>query len=159
MPEKPTGEEVWPDFLGGESSGLDRLRRGFEDVPTSARCKRCKSPFGGLGGVISRKVLGFEPSNKNPNICNHCEKFARKNPGGAEIELTMLFADVRGSTSLAEKMSPSEFSQLLNRFYGVANNIMVKTDALIDKLVGDEVIGLYVPGLAGPHHARMAVQA
>src|SRR5262249_55990662 len=101
----------------------------------------------------------FKRSNKNPNVCNHCEQFALKNPGGAEIELSMLFADVRGSTSLAEKMSPSEFSQLLNRFYRVANKVFVRTDAMIDKLVGDEVIGLYIPGLAGKDHARLAIQA
>jgi adenylate cyclase len=159
MAQKQTAEQVWREFLTGESSGLDRIRKLFRFLPTDPRCKMCNSPFAGLGGVISRKVLGFERSNKNPNICNHCETFARKNPGGAEVELSMLFADVRGSTSLAEKMSASEFSQLLNRFYGVANKIFVKTDALIDKLVGDEVIGLYIPGLAGPNHARLAIQA
>lgn len=67
--------------------------------------------------------------------------------------------DVRGSTTLAESMRPTDFSQLMNRFYAVATDVMVKTDALIDKLVGDEVIGLYLPGWAGPNHARLAVKA
>lgn len=82
-----------------------------------------------------------------------------RHQGGAEIELTMLFADVRGSTILAEQMSASDFSQLMKRFYVVATEVLVKTDALIDKLVGDEVIGLFIPGYAGPEHARQAVQA
>lgn len=56
-------------------------------------------------------------------------------------------------------MSPSKFSQLMNRFYAVTTDVMVKTDALIDKLVGDEVIGLYLPGWAGPEHAGLAVRA
>jgi len=56
-------------------------------------------------------------------------------------------------------MSPFEFSQLMNRFYAVATDVMVKTDALIDKLVGDEVIGLYLPGWAGSEHASLAVRA
>jgi adenylate cyclase len=56
-------------------------------------------------------------------------------------------------------MSPSQFSQLLNRFYAVTTEVMVKSDALIDKLVGDEVIGLYLPGWAGSNHAALAVQA
>jgi len=80
-------------------------------------------------------------------------------PGGAEIELTMLFADARGSTALAENMSASEFTRLMNRFYDVATDVLVKTDALIDKLVGDEVIGLYVPGYAGPDHPQKAIKA
>ena len=80
-------------------------------------------------------------------------------PGGAEIELSFFFADVRGSTSLAETMSPVEFSQLMNRFYDVATDVLIRTDAFVDKLVGDEVIGLYIPGYAGRHHARKALQA
>jgi adenylate cyclase len=82
-----------------------------------------------------------------------------RHQGGAEIELTMLFADVRGSTLLAEQMNASDFSRLMKRFYVVATEVLVKTDALIDKLVGDEVIGLFIPGYAGPEHARQAVQA
>jgi adenylate cyclase len=73
--------------------------------------------------------------------------------------MTMLFADVRGSTELAEQMSPLEFSQLMNRFYATATGVLVKTDAMIDKLVGDEVIGLFIPGLAGPEHPRKAIEA
>ncbi len=73
--------------------------------------------------------------------------------------MSLLFADIRGSTTMAEGMSPSKFSQLLNRFYAVTTDVMVKSDALIDKLVGDEVIGLYLPGWAGSEHAALAVQA
>jgi adenylate cyclase len=80
-------------------------------------------------------------------------------PGGTEIELSVLFADVRGSTNLAETMSAAEFSRLMSRFYDAATDVLVRTDAFIDKLVGDEVIGLYIPGYAGKHHARKAVRA
>jgi adenylate cyclase len=75
------------------------------------------------------------------------------------VELSLLFVDVRGSTSLAERMSSVEFSRLMNRFYVVATDVLVKTDAFIDKLVGDEVIGIYLPIFTGSSHARLAVQA
>ncbi len=71
----------------------------------------------------------------------------------------MLFVDVRGSSGLAERMSATEFSRLMNRFYAAATDVLVKTDAMIDKLVGDEVVAWYLPLLTGPHHARPAVQA
>ena len=71
----------------------------------------------------------------------------------------MLFVDVRGSTPLAESMTAAEFSRLINRFYKVATDILIRTDAMIDKLVGDQVTGLYVPGLAGPAHAQRAIAA
>ena len=71
----------------------------------------------------------------------------------------MLFADVRGSTALAEKMSPSDFSKLINRFYSAASKVLIKSDAWIDKLVGDEIIGFYFPGFVGADHPSVAVQA
>jgi adenylate cyclase len=43
---------------------------------------------------------------------------ASRYPGGAEIELAMVFADVRGSTALAEKLGAREFSRLIVRFFG-----------------------------------------
>jgi adenylate cyclase len=95
----------------------------------------------------------------NPQLCNVCEQFARQYQGGAEIELSLLFADVRGSTNLAEAMSPLDYSKLINRFYNAASQVMVRTDALIDKIIGDQVAGMYVPGFAGPTHARRALEA
>jgi adenylate cyclase len=79
-------------------------------------------------------------------------------PGGAEVELSLLFADVRGSTGLAERMSPTAYSRLMNRFYAAATGVLIKTDAFIDKLVGDEVMGVYLPVFTGPNHARAAIQ-
>jgi adenylate cyclase len=75
------------------------------------------------------------------------------------VELSMVFADVRGSTTLAEQMSSAEFSNLMNRFYHVATKVLVDTDAFIDKLVGDAVIGIYMPIFTGANHARPAIQA
>jgi adenylate cyclase len=85
--------------------------------------------------------------------------FANKYPGGTELEISMLFVDVRGSTGLAEQMTAGDFGQLMNRFYKVATDVLIRTDAIIDKFVGDEVIGLYLPIFAGPDHARPALLA
>jgi adenylate cyclase len=85
--------------------------------------------------------------------------FAKRYPGGTELEISMLFVDVRGSTGMAEGMTPASFSQLMNRFYNVATDVLIRTDAVIDKLVGDQVIGLYLPLFTGPNHASPAVLA
>jgi adenylate cyclase len=71
----------------------------------------------------------------------------------------MMFADIRGSTSLAEKMSPTEFSKLIDRFYRVTTRVLYRANALVEKLIGDEVTGLFVPGFAGPNHADTAISA
>jgi adenylate cyclase len=103
------------------------------------------------------RMIGREQSKYNPRFCEPCKPFG--NPGGAEIVLTMLFADVRGSTTLAEEMSAVDFSRLMNRFYTVASKVLIKTDGLVDRLMGDEVIGLYIPGFAGQNHPAQAIKA
>lgn len=134
------------------ASGLFRI------LPSDPRCKVCGSPFHGPGGVLTR-TMGFRQSNLNPRLCNRCDEMVKMHEGGAEVELAMLFADVRGSTSLAEKLGAARFSQLINRFYRESTHVLIESDALIDKLIGDEVAALYVPGIAGQDYARRAVEA
>jgi len=102
-------------------------------------------------------LMGKDQSRFNPRYCEACEVF--DHPGGAEVVLTMLFADVRGSTTLASKMSALEFSKLINRFYTVATDVLVRNDAMVDRLIGDEVVGLFIPGIAGPEHPHRAITA
>ena len=73
--------------------------------------------------------------------------------------MTMLFADIRGSTQLGETISPTEFREILNRFYTVAADVLTKNDAWIDKFVGDEAIGLFIPGFAGDNHTSLAIKS
>jgi adenylate cyclase len=56
-------------------------------------------------------------------------------------------------------MSPTAYSQLISRFFGVANEVFIRSDALLNRLIGDEVIGLYVPGFAGQNHRGKAILA
>ena len=153
-------DELWRVFLTtGHNASERRQKHFFALLPAHRRCKFCYAPFDGVSAPLVRSVFDKRPSHLNPNLCTVCENFASKHQGGAEIELSMLFVDVRGSTPLAERMTAAEFSRLINRFYKVATDILIRTDALIDKLVGDQVTGLYVPGLAGPAHAQRAITA
>lgn len=153
-------EASWRQFLAaGEVASERRLRHLFGLLPAESRCKICKAPFQGVGSLFVRTIFGKRPSKLNPRICNFCEEFASRHQGGAEIELTMFFADVRGSTTLAESMPIHDFSQLINRFYKVATDVLIRTDALIDRLIGDEVTGMYTPGYAGKNHAGRAFEA
>jgi adenylate cyclase len=114
-------------------------------LPSDPRCRLCHAPYGGAGGRIMRR-FGFGPSRKNPSLCNTC--FEKAPMGGVEMEIGVLFADVRGFTSLAERMAPDDVAQLLNRFYAAASKVLTRS-AIIDKLVGDEVMALYLPVLLG----------
>jgi len=153
-------ENVWRTFLTiGPDEVEIRQRRIFKFLPATQRCRFCLAPLQGISSPFIRAIYRKAPSKMNPHLCNTCELFAEDHQGGAEIELSLLFADVRGSTTLAESMSPIEFSNLINRFYNVATRVMINTDALIDKIIGDQVAGMYVPSLAGQDHVHKALAA
>jgi adenylate cyclase len=154
-----TADEMWAKILTEGNAFMRRNRARYARVPTSPRCRNCHRPFEGVGGAMLRITQGLHKSDKNPNYCWGCYQFLSEVPGGAEVELTMFFADIRGSTALAETMSPAEFGRLLNRFYKVAIDTLVLEDAFIDNLIGDEVSALFVPGFAGPDHAGRAIEA
>jgi adenylate cyclase len=151
-------DETARSVLTGQNRGLRFGRRVFSHVPSYPRCKLCASPFGGLGGQLMR-LVGKGRWPKNPKYCSACFKQLSEHRAGAEIECSLLFADVRGSTTMAESMRPAEFRGLMDRFFEVATDVLVDHDAIVDKYVGDEVIALFIPALNGELHARRAIEA
>jgi adenylate cyclase len=153
-----TPEEEMRAFLLGESWQLAHGRRYMRRLPAEPHCKLCAAPFGGLGGVILGR-LGFSPFSGNPAICSNCIRGLNKvGVLGAEIPATLLFADIRGSTAIGERLSPSEFRAYLDRFYRIASRTVLSHDGLVDKFVGDEVIGLFFQGVSGTGHAAVAIE-
>jgi adenylate cyclase len=135
-----------------------RRRRFHRRIPSAPRCKLCAAPFGLPGGPIMARV-GHPRWPKNPKYCAGCFAMLERNHGGAEIDCSLLFADVRGSTTMAEGMSPREFNRIMGRFHDVAYDVLIEHDAFVDKFVGDEIIGIFVPALASDEHARRAVES
>lgn len=156
-----TVDEMWYKHLTEGNIRTKHWRHLFGMFPSNPRCVNCHTPFAGIGSALLHLVRGPVAlcSVKNPRYCTGCHFFTTQFPGGAEIELTMLFVDVRGSTTIAETMNNTEFSHLMNRFYEAAINTLVQADAFIDKLVGDEVTALFIPGYAGNDHAQKALEA
>lgn len=134
------------------------IRPFIKRIPRSPRCSVCYVPFEGIGGRISKAFWNIEPSKLNPRLCNLCENFATQYHGGVELEISILFVDVRGSTAMAEGASPEEYSKLIRRFYHAATEQFFKSYGFVEKLLGDEVAGFFVPGFAGADHAKVAVE-
>ena len=105
------------------------------------------------------RFLGFGPSRINRRICSGCIHALEKRPGGAEVEATFLFADVRGSTALAESVGPEEFRRLMARFYAEAAAVVDVRNGIVDKFAGDQLVALFIPGFVGVDHAAEAVAA
>lgn len=136
-----------------------RGRHFFALLPSDPRCVSCLAPFEGAGGTLVRAILNKRRSTMNPLMCNTCEDLVRRLAYGAEVEMSMLFADIRGSTPLAESMNPTEFKELIDRFYSETTHILAHSYAVIDKLGGDEVSAYYIPGFVGADFALRSVEA
>jgi adenylate cyclase len=84
-----------------------------------------------------------------------------ENPGelrlGGEIrDLTVLFSDIRGFTTLSEKLDPDELTGLLNDFLTPATDVLLRADATIDKYIGDAIMAFWNAPLDIPDHPRKA---
>ena len=123
--------------LGGAVAAI------FRALPSSPRCGICGAPFAGPGRWIVGP-LGYRPSRKNPTVCGTCVEFSP--PGGMTQYIGVLFADLRGFTARFDGGDPEQASRLLRRFYRCAEDVLFP-DAVIDKLIGDEVMALYLPDL------------
>jgi adenylate cyclase len=141
---EPQGAAADVDFFKLMERHLPRaFMRVMRHMPRDPRCRLCGAPYGGVGGRVMRR-FGYGPSRKNPGLCNTCFEMAPM--GGVEMEVGVLFADVRGFTAMSEAMTPDEVAAMLGPFYAAAAKILSRS-AIIDKLVGDEVMALYLPQL------------
>ena len=151
--------KIWGFWFTTSAFDVDkRLRRLFRMLPHDPRCKFCNAPFQGIGGAIVKFVFSKQRSDLNPRFCNLCDIASRQFPGGTEVEMSMLFADVRGSTDLSEKMGNTEFSKLINRFYTKATKVITEADGLVEKLAGDAVAAFWGAGFAGPDYVGRTVE-
>jgi len=160
--------EVWHTYLtsGAKIKGMHLpwfehpvFKPIYRALPAEPRCQMCYIPFRGIGGFISKHLLDVKPSPMNPHICDVCERFAARYPGGTELEVSILFADIRGSTPMAEKMPNREFSDLIQRFYTAGTKALYAHNAMIEKFIGDGLAAFFAPAFTGPNHALAAINA
>ncbi len=79
------------------------------------------------------------------------------NPSGRKERLTMFFSDVRGFTSMSEKMEPQEVQQLLSEYFTEMTGILFKYEGTLDKFMGDAIMAFFGNPVPQPDQARRAV--
>jgi adenylate cyclase len=77
---------------------------------------------------------------------------------GERREATVLFCDIRGFTTLSERLTPEQVVSLLNEFYTTAIETTFKHDGTLDKFLGDAVMCVFGAPIAHPDHAERAVK-
>jgi len=150
--------ELWHTIFAVGHPDLSAQQSFHAKLPRDPRCKLCKAPFAGLGGLYMR-FRGKAPSSRNKNYCNACDGFLDAFPGGAEVEMSVLFADIRNSTAFAETAGPKAASDRVNRFLDTATKAITDNDGFILAFYGDCIVAVWPPGFSGPDHARMALTA
>ena len=123
-----------------------------------------KTSFSGI-------VIAIDDLSKINNVKSTFKKYVSKNIvdkllenedslnlGGTESEITILFSDIRGFTSMSEKLSPTEIVKLLNKYFKSMIDVVFKYNGTLDKIVGDELMVLYGVPLKGEDDTDNAVK-
>jgi adenylate cyclase len=107
------------------------------------------------------RLFGIRRSRMNPNLCTVCELMFRvvMRRRNIEAELTILFADLRGYTTLSQTLGAAQVHELLNVFYDECAGAIWEHDGLLNKTIGDAVLAIFNFPIARPDHARQAVAA
>ena len=111
--------------------------------------------------AIPFRVFGIRPSRMNPNICTICELMftrvmkARK----VTVDVSVLFADLRGYTTLSQSHSADSVSSLLDIFYDECAEAIWEYDGLLNKTTGDAVMAIFNFPIRHHDHAERAVLA
>jgi adenylate cyclase len=170
MVDKKLYNETWYYYLTGEwrTSFPEALKRWqaflnfqqklYARLPSDPHCHECGIPMEGIGGNALR-FMGSAPSSFSTKLCSACEQSARHYEVGAEVELTMIFADVRDSTLIAESKGTMGFKEIIQQFYKETSKVLIEHNAMVNRLMGDQVIALFVPRFAGKDHAKVALHA
>jgi class 3 adenylate cyclase len=110
---------------------------------------------------VPYRVFGIRPNGMNPNICTICETLFEwvMRRRAIEIEATILFADIRGYTTLAQAMDPAALSRLLNFFYDECATAIWLQDGLLNKAIGDSVLAIFNFPLRHGDHTERALAA
>jgi adenylate cyclase len=110
---------------------------------------RAKRQITGLFGQYVPPVLVDEMS-RNP------ERFSME---GESREMSVLFSDVRGFTTISEGLDPKQLTQLMNEFLTPLTGVIYRHRGTIDKYMGDCIMAFWGAPISDPHHARDAVLA
>jgi adenylate cyclase len=111
--------------------------------------------------AVPYRAVGIRPSRMNPNVCTICETMFERVMKARQVELdaTILFADLRGYTSLSQSQSSGAIANLLDAFYDVCGEAIWDNDGIINKTMGDAVLAIFNFPIKHEDHAARAVAA
>ena len=111
--------------------------------------------------AVPYRAVGIRQSRMNPNTCTICETMFERVMTARQIEIdaTILFADLRGYTTLSQSQSSGAIASLLDAFYDVCGEAIWERDGVINKTMGDAVLAIFNFPMRRKDHAVQALAA
>ena len=140
---------------------------GANPPPESRFCNVCGAALPGSGDRVHRSVRpsvslatnNLTTNNLPPKHLADKVRASRAALEGERKQVTVLFADVKGSMELAEQMDPEEWSQIMQRFFAILSDGVERFEGFVDKFTGDGIMALFGAPIAHEDHAQRACYA
>jgi class 3 adenylate cyclase len=140
----------------GGSFGRECPSCGTNCSASAKFCKKCRTP---LDGHAVAKTSERDPRSYTPKHLAEKILTSRSALEGERKQVTVLFADVKGSMDLAEQVDPEEWHKIMDRFFAILSEGVHRFEGTINQYTGDGIMALFGAPVAHEDHARRACYA
>jgi adenylate cyclase len=114
----------------------------------------------GVEQLEKRQARSWLSQYLNPTIVEEMVKNPlASQPGGRRFEITVLFSDIRGFTSVSENLDPEKLVELLNEYFSEMSDIILRNDGTVDKFLGDGILAFFGAPQPSDDHPKQALRA
>jgi class 3 adenylate cyclase len=139
----------------GSSFALRCAQCGTELPPSAKFCNTCGQPIASGGSASARP----DPRAYTPKHLAEKILTSRSSLEGERKQVTVLFADVKGSMDIGEKVDPEEWYRIMDRFFQILSDGVHRFEGMVDKFTGDGIMAIFGAPIAHEDHARRACYA
>ncbi len=133
---------------------------GTANSPAARFCRRCGTSLGETGSVAAPETRpDRDPRSYTPKHLADKILQSKSALEGERKQVTVLFADVKGSMELSEQLDPEDWHRILDRFFQILTEGVHRFEGTINQYTGDGIMALFGAPIAHEDHAQRACYA